>query len=179
MSYTFLPFDEQKKIKREYRIRALIVLLFFLSVSIFIGVGSLFPAYVYSVYAERLHLQQVAEFKKSVDSNSIAATQKQLSESVRLISALDPYIKPSPYYDTVAAIVDVKGNVRIDSMVFEYTSDKMKIGLSGSAPTRNDLLAFKSRLMGLSKKVIVDLPISSLTRDTNVSFSIQVTETLQ
>ncbi len=180
MSYTFLPYAEQRGIQREYRIRVLIVLFFFISISFVIGVGSLFPAYVYSVYAERLHLGQVAEFKKSIDAASLTSTQQQLAQSAALLNTLDEYLQPSVFYMTINTIVSLRGPVTITGFTMEYTVSPagMKITLSGTAPTRNDLLSFKSRLIGMSKKVVVDLPISALTRDTDIHFSIQVTETL-
>ncbi|MDD5165195.1 MAG: hypothetical protein PHG25_01495 [Candidatus Pacebacteria bacterium] len=179
MSYTFLPYIEQQGIKREYRLRVLIVFLFFLSIAIIVGVGSLFPAYIYSVLAEQVHLEQVAAFKKSVDATSIAATQKQLGQSATLVASLTGYVQPSPFSQSIEAIVNVRGAVTLTALSFEYTAPStMKVALSGIAPTRADLLAFKSRLNGVAKKVVVDLPISALTKDTNINFSIVVTETL-
>ncbi len=179
MSYTFLPLPEQQGIKREYRLRVLIVFLFFLSIALIVGVGSLFPAYIYSVLAERLHLEQVAAFKKSVDAVSIATTQKQLGQSSALATSLAGYIQPSPFSQAIESIVGVKGAIMLHSLSFEYVAPStMKVTLTGIAPTRADLLAFKSRLNGVAKKVTVDLPISALTRDANIDFSILVTETL-
>lgn len=180
MSYTFLPYTEQQGIKREYRLRVFIVFLFFLSIALIVGVSSLFPAYVYSVFAEKLHLDQVATFKKSVDSASIQSTQQQLNQSSGLMNALGEYAQQNIYYSTIESIVALRGAVTISSFALDYTANPsvMKISLAGVAPTRNDLLSFKTRLNSLGKKVVVDLPISALTHESNISFSIQVTDTL-
>ncbi len=180
MSYTFLPYSEQKHIRREYRVRVLIVLFFFIAISLVIGVASLFPAYIYSILEERNHLSQVAAFKKTIDASTITATQQQLLQGTTVLNLVSNTIQPNIFYTTAISIVSLRGNVIINSFTFDHTSsNSMIVILSGIAPTRNDLLSFKTRLEGLPDKTLVDLPISTLAQDTNVSFSIQITETLK
>ncbi len=181
MSYTFLPYLEQARIRREYRIRVLIVLFFFISISLIIATGSLFPAYVYSHFEEKNHLSQVAAFRKTADAVAIKANQKTLSTSAGILDTLSGSIQPDIYYSTITSIVSLRGGVKLSSLGVEHPSPTViKIALAGIATTRSDLLAFKTRLeRGLPGTVAVDLPISTLAKDANIPFSIQVTETLK
>lgn len=180
MNYTFLPYREQQKIRREYRIRVLIVLFFFISLSFLIGVGSLFPSYIFSVLEERTHLDQVIAFQKTADATTITATQQVLSQSGTVLDTVSNALQSNLSYSVITSIVSLKGNVVLNSFTVEHPSAKeIVVVVSGIAPTRADLLAFNSRLQGLPNKPTVDLPISTLAQDTHASFSIQITESLQ
>jgi hypothetical protein len=180
MNYTFLPYIGQKNIKREYHLRVVIVFMFFFSIALVVGVGSLFPAYIYATVEERLHLDQVAAFKRNIDSSAFASTQEQLSTSAHLLTALDPYVTPSPFYSTVDTIVGMKGSIQLTSIAIDYSkTGQINVSLSGIAPTRDSLLSFKDRLSNISPKTQVNLPISALTKDTDITFSLQVIEALK
>lgn len=177
--YTFLPRTDKQKMRREYRIRALIVAIFFIAVSIVVGVTALFPAYVYSTLEEKLHLSQVATIQKSTDIASVNAIQKQLSISKNLVDTLNSTIQTNFFSNAIKSIVAIRGTIQINSFLVENSANSLSVTISGIAPTRADLLAFKSRLQELSPLTPVNLPYSVLAMDKNVSFSIQVTETLK
>ncbi len=179
MSYTFLPYSEQHNIRREYRTRVLIVLFFFVSISFVVGVGSLFPAYIFAVLEERNHLDQVAAFQKTVDTSTVEAIQKQLSQSATTLNTVSGALETTSFYSTVTSIVSLKGNVTLTSISVEQSKTSTTVNISGIAPTRADLLAFKNRLQGPLHTAIVDLPISILAQDIHVSFTLQVIEPLK
>jgi len=183
MYYTFLPYAEQQKMKREYRVRVWIVSLFLLSVAGIIGVGSLFPAYMYSSFEERSHLNQVAAFKKTADASSITSIQKELSASSGLISSLSDSTQPDVFSSALSAIATISdeahGAIKINSFDIDRSSSStMTVTISGIAANRESLLAFKSRLEGLSGKTTVNLPFSDLAQDKDAAFSIAIQETL-
>ena len=180
MNYTFLPNLEKSSLIREYRIRALIVLLFFISISIVIGIGSLFPAYIYSSLEEKIHLRQVTDLRKTSDDATVTAIQKQLAASSAILNTVSNNIGTNIYSQALNSRVSTRGNINLNSFAFERpTSNTLNVTISGIAPTRKDLLAFKNRLQGLSSKTTVDLPLSTLAKDSDVSFSIQINEVLQ
>ena len=165
--------------KRGYRIRVGIVLLFFISAACIVGIASLFPAYLYSTLEERSHLNQVAELQKKTDAASVTTIQRQLTGSVSLVNTINDTLQGDIFSKTIASIVAVKGNIKISSFAVEQSAVKtISVAISGFAPTRTDLLAFKLRLQGLSPQTRVDLPISALAQDKDVSFSIQINEIL-
>ena len=178
MSYTFLPYPEQQKIRKEYRNRVVIVLFFFVSISLVIGVGSLFPAYISAALSERLHLDQVAAFKKTTDALAIATTQKQLAFSQTVLDAVSNTIQPDLFSSAISSIVAIRGNVKLNSFTVEHSSASVTtIVVNGIAATRQDLLDLKDRIQKSPGTVSVDLPVSILAQDRNISFSIQITET--
>jgi len=180
MNYTFLPPVEQAHMKREYRIRILIVICFFVSVGFIVGICSLFPAYIYASLAEQTHLNQVATFKKTTDIATISAIQQELAMSKTLLTTVAGTVAPDVFYTTIRSIVSLRGSVKLTSFALEHQdAHSMTIVLSGIAPTRAELLSFQSRLQTLSHKVTAELPLSILALDTNISFSIQIHETLQ
>jgi len=179
MNYTFLPNQEKGSLIREYRIRGLIVLLFFVSVGVVIGIASLFPAYIYSSLEEKIHLRQVADLQKTADDTIVTSVQKELSASSALLNTVSSNISTDVYSQAVSSIVSIRRNIKLTSFALEHPStNTMTVIVSGVAPTRDDLLDFKTRLQGLSSKTTVDLPLATLAQDLNITFSIQINETL-
>ncbi len=177
--YTFLPRIDQQKMRREYRIRAFIVFIFFIAVAIIIGVTSLFPAYVYSTLEEKMHLGQVATIQKSTDIAAVNTIQRQLSTSKNIVDAVNSTVQTVDYSAAIKSVVAIRGTIQINSISVENPANSLSITISGIAPTRVDLLAFKNRLQALTPQTTVNLPISILAEDKNVPFSIQITETLK
>lgn len=177
MDYTFLPFNEQKDIKREYRIRAAIVLLFFLSTALIIGVGAMFPAYMRALSEKNLYIRAAAALKDSDQASVLESTEKDLMKSSAILSVLASSTEPEPFSSAIAAIAESRGPVVITSFALEkQPPSALVVTLQGQAPTRDALLAWKDRLADLAPGVSVDLPISELARDTDIQFSVQVTE---
>ncbi len=177
MNYTFLPYTEELSLKRKYRIRVLVVLLFFLSVACVIGIGSLFPAYIHASFEEGLHLRDIAALKNGGVVDTLKATEQDLSASTALMSNLSGSIVPGPFSGAIADITSVRGDIQIYSFTLSQSAPgKLSIVVGGFAPTRSSLLAFKSRLTNMAPGVSVTLPVSELARDTNIQFYIQVTE---
>ena len=180
MNYTFLPENEKKSLKREYRIRLLIVLCFFISVGIFIGICSLFPAYIHATLEERVHIRQVAVIQKTAEAATVKELQKEIAQSTTLLNTASDTIGPDVFYSAVSSIVGVHGNMKLTSFTLEHPSPTtMTVVVSGIAPTRNDLLSFKARLLKLPNSTSVDLPLSILAQDSKIPFSIQIKETLK
>ncbi len=176
MDYTFLPYTEEKDLKRKYRIRASIVLLFFLSVSGVIGIGSLFPAYIHASLEESVHLRDIAALKEG-GIDTLKTTEQDLSASTALMSDLAGSITPGPFSGVVASIASARGNVQINSFsLSRVTPASISIAIQGLAPTRSSLLSFKSRLDALAPGISVTLPVSELAHDTDIQFSIEITE---
>jgi hypothetical protein len=177
MNYTFLPHAEGRDIKRKYRIRAIVVLLFFISVSFVIGVGALFPAYIHATFEESLHLRDIATLKQTGDAGVLSAIEKDLSGSTALMSTLAVSMIPETFSTTISDIASVHGDVKVNSFsVTPAASSTLSIIVGGLAPTRASLLAFKARLSTLTPGISVTLPVSELASDANIQFSIQIVE---
>jgi hypothetical protein len=95
------------------------------------------------------------------------------------MSVLASSTEPEQFSTAIAAIAAIRGPVSITSFAVEQPSSSViVVTVQGQAPTRDALLAFKDRLAGIAPGASVDLPISELARDSNIQFSVQVTESL-
>ena len=65
--YTLLPEKEAGALRLEYKIRILIVLLFFVSCAVIVGIISLIPGYVISSIKENELTSKMDELKKLQD----------------------------------------------------------------------------------------------------------------
>jgi hypothetical protein len=177
MNHNFLPNHERQGIKRDYHIRVFIVFLFFLSLAVIVGVGSLFPAYIHARMDEEIHLNDVAALKEKTDAGVFAATTQALSSSTALMSVLTGSIASGPFSTAIANIVSARGDIEISSFsITQADPSKLSLVIGGIAPTRDALLAFKSRLDAIVPGGTVTLPVSELANDTNIQFSIQIVE---
>ena len=79
--YTLLPEKEIRELKREYRIRLFISILFFISIAIVIGIFSLMPAFIMSYSQEKSALNQIELVRKNRNSKEIENIIKELKQN--------------------------------------------------------------------------------------------------
>ncbi len=179
MRHSFLPIPEQNALKRIYRIHVTIVALFLISAVALIGIGSLFPAYV-STYAEEYsQLATINSLKESKDTSESARIQRELqadSAKITVLAKTASIIRPSAI---IARLIDGRGTVRISSIILsDISSTTAVVIMQGVAPTRESLVAFKTRLEGLTPGNKVELPISGFARSKDLPFSMKVNHNL-
>lgn len=180
MRRSFLPLLEQKKLKRQYRIRAAIVALFMLSVAGMIGVGSLFPTYLYVNTEEEAQLGEVASLREDKDNSGIGGVEKELQADAAQLAVLTTNDSLRRHSTIIEDMVGTRGNVSVTSLaVGEVSTTSVSIIMQGVAPTRESLLAFKTRLEGLMMGNKVELPISGFARSKDIPFSLRVTYILK
>jgi hypothetical protein len=177
MHHTLLPESERKLIHGEYHVRVFIVSCFVLFVIGVIGVTSLFPAFTFAYLSEKSgNLLVVSSDAEGKMANSMKA---ELKDDATLLSFIKSNISKPSYLGMISDIVSIRGTSMIYSMSFDTVSTSSAvIVMQGLSPTRNDLLAFKSRLESMKKGNIVELPISQLTKSTDLNFSLKLTESL-
>ena len=89
--YTLLPEKEIKTLKREYRIRLAIFLLFFMSCAVFVGTGSLVPAYVFSYSQEKETVSRLESFQKDRKDRGINEVSKSLNDINEVTKRIKDY----------------------------------------------------------------------------------------
>lgn len=174
MRYTFLPSTEQKRLKSGYRVHAIIVALFMMSIAGLVGVISLFPSYVLVSTERALRDDTLASIQKGDVSGNGTIRQELVTDADRLsLFTKDSSIRPSQLIeDTISA----RGTVRILAISVEHVSTTtVSIVVQGIAPTRESLVAYKIRLENMATGNKVDLPISELTKSTDIQFSFKYT----
>jgi len=176
MRHTLLPLKERVTLRREYRVRTLIVLLSAVSGAIFVGACALFPAYLHTWSMSRTALSDVAAINNDSGKDNLMNVRKALSADEALLTALGGGTEAPRFSNLIASIVAIHSPLTISSLsLSRQGAASIAVELSGVAPTRDDLLQFKNRLEALAAGQKINLPIEELARSANVPFSIQFT----
>lgn len=178
--YTLLPSQELRLLKKEYRIRVTIYMMFFLSFVILLGICALLPAYIYSYSQERALLARLGELQKSRASRGADEIKKELSDSTELINRLKNHKSPIVYSSLVSQVIGYKtSGVGIKSISVKVenpqaTTTQVVIIVQGVAGSRESLIQFRDRLEADPLVTKVELPISDLAKSKNISYSIKI-----
>jgi len=176
MNYTFLPQSERNKLKREYRVRALVVLLFVLSTTVLIGITSLFPTFINSKIIEKQELSKIAEINKTNNENGLEIIKKQLNSDNLLLVNAEETTKSPTFYPIIKDIVVAKGSVKIDSIaVTNVSTTTIDFIIQGFSFTRESLTTYKTRLETSIPGSVVVLPLSDLAKNRDIQFSLKLT----
>ncbi len=177
MRHTLLPHAEKHLLRKEYRVRALIVLAFALSVAGLVGIAALMPAFARTVSERRL-VDSLIQQKKS-DSAADATLERELAAGQSLLEDLQVGLTATDISGVVQSIAGARKDVSIRSFsVSRVATGTIETVIQGVAPTRDSLLAFKSRLESLNPGNKADLPLSTLVASKNIPYSIRLTELL-
>ena len=179
MHHTLLPIPERKALRLEYRIRALIVLCFMASLAGLIGIAALFPAFMRASAEERTQLDTVASLQKDKKDSGVSQIEAELSADNVLLKGIAGAPDERRLSSIIASLVSARGSLTMSSIsVSRLTGNGFSIVIQGISPTRDDLVAFKGRLEAMAPGNKVVLPVSELAKNTDVQFSIQLTEIL-
>jgi len=175
--YTLIPEQTAKYLKREYRIRVIILVALFMSLGVWIGIISLFPSYVVSITQEKKALDLAGTVEQTAQSASTSAATRQISAGNLAITTLQKnqdILMISSIIEDIASR-RVPGITINDFEVGRSGTQETNIVIQGKAATRNELDSFKNNLETDSRFSKVDLPVEYLAADTNISFSINLT----
>ncbi len=175
MRHTLLPHAEKQILRKEYRVRASIVLAFALSVAGLIGIASLMPAFARTVSERRL-VDSLIQQKRS-DAAMDATLERELAAGQSLLDDLQEGLTATDISGIVQSIAAARKDVSIRSFsVSRVATGTIEAIIQGVAPTRDSLLAFKSRLESLNAGNKADLPLSTLVASKHIPYSIRLTE---
>lgn len=166
-------------LRRSYYVHVTVVALFLVCVSVIIGIGSLFPSFMSAYTEEQTQLDTVRSLKDNKDAQESSRIQKELqadNAKLTVLSTLATTIRPSV---VIGRVLEVRGPVQVSSVVIsDLSTSTATIVMQGVAPTRESLVAFKTRLEGLSPGNKVDLPIAGFARSKDLPFSMKVLHNL-
>lgn len=176
--YTLLPEKEMKSLRTEYRIRVMVVLLFFISTAIIIGVCSLIPSYVISYSQEKDALLKNQSVEKSAAEKQHEVYSAELTASSEILKKIKSEQAPIIFSDLIRKIVNYKNkNIAFDSIQLSQTQDASSTAeliLQGKASTRDILINFKKTLEKDSGIVKVELPASDLAKNKDIEFALRI-----
>jgi hypothetical protein len=174
-----LPKTEKDNLKKGLKLRLMIEAMFLLSASFLAGAVMLLPSYFLAL--GNLSKIQLAE-------NSLGIKNKNLvSETLNLPGQIDSRLKFFQSNLANLSAIDVfykitnitPDGVKLNSVSFSRDQGyKEKNGtlilISGTAITREALVSFSALLKKTEAFSMVDVPVSNLTKDKNLPFSINI-----
>lgn len=175
--YMLLPKDEMKALRREYRVRLSIAVLFFLSCAVALGIAALIPSYIYT------HSQQieVAVRKAEIEKNRKASGADQIEKDLAESQIIAEKIARETDSISNSSVIEKVISHRIPSISlssFEVaralgSTTPTKVIIQGKAQTREALLDFKKGLEGDSSFADIELPLSDLAKSKNITFAVR------
>lgn len=172
MHHTLLPESEQKQIERMYYLRLGTMFCCLMASAGLVGIILLFPAYI---HATNVTNAEAVSSASSTEVSNIATLRRELSFSSSLNTVVSSYIGDSAISEVVSKVIEVKGSVKITSFDLSKQGSQASLIVRGIAPTRDVLLSFRDRLSSDPAIARVDLPISELTKSSDIPFSVAVT----
>lgn len=167
-----IPPTAQKEVKREYWIRVASVWLLLFGVACAVGVVLYIPTYVL-IQSQLVSYTQ--EFEQiNTENAAFRDARNALAESNAIAMTLG---RTSMLPSFTEIIGELERNVGAGINLSEYqfsTAEGLltNIEISGTAVTRSDLTAFAQSLSDDVRFSKVDLPLSHLAHDRNISFSL-------
>lgn len=175
MNYTLLPLSRELELKREYRVRAAAVLACMLSGAVAIGVICLLPALARSGFSRTAAENAAASVIARNGRSGLAAAEAELSTANAMLAALGPRLDQPDFTAMIEQIASRRGLSSITSFILRRSSaSTVSVVISGTAPTRNDLLSFKAALETMDSGISIDLPLSELAAGSDVPYSMTV-----
>jgi len=177
--FNLLPFEERKRLQKEYLLRILVLFFWGIFITGIIGLASLLPAYFLSktkyrsVTEEHQSLTKILELKEKNDN--LASLLKELEEETTVLGNKTSILLPT---DIFQKIIGKKSNaISLGAFTYQIVPDKKdpnkkSLVVSGIAQTRESLVAFVDKLRGDSVFSRVDLPVSNLAKSSKINFSL-------
>ncbi len=174
--FNLLPDSLKSKIKKEYKLRLVVVVLAFVLFVQFSFLVFLVPTWVSSFYREKEAVSQSNEMNAFLSTLNISSTTsfvKSVNSKLSLINSSLEYPKVIPILDELL----LKKTDFISLKGFSYTANATTtatLNLIGVGSSRESLVSFVKSLEEISFFKNVDLPISNLAKDKNIDFSINI-----
>lgn len=169
-----LPKKERGRFEWEYRFRLLTVIFILLMLLFVFGTILLLPSYFISQSKEESISRQSKLLQKTISLREEGVSTTFLLSTKQKINQLITVQEQIPQTEILQVIID-NTDEDITINAFYYTQGQDFTGemrITGKANTRTALLSFSDRLKKDDLFDRVDLPVSSLARDSNITFSI-------
>ncbi|MEK7607927.1 MAG: hypothetical protein AAB484_03360 [Patescibacteria group bacterium] len=175
MIFTFLKGEYRQKILGEYRKRLLVLILSLLVLLLFVLLGLALPSFISLGDQNKVVLLEREAYSKNVAENGQTEIENQLKGMKEMIVVLKQNIENTPLVSIIEKILSEKSfDVTISNLSLERKKEEWSINLSGMAETREAMVDFSKRLEAVSSFSLVDLPVSSLAKNKNISFTISL-----
>ncbi|MEX1087216.1 MAG: hypothetical protein WEC58_01675, partial [Candidatus Paceibacterota bacterium] len=142
-----LPESEKKRVRREYNVRRMVVVVIFACVTgVIVGIA-LLPSYMHVQARKQALSQELDHLERSTDSKRSQEYAERLERANQMISILTPHKNYIPAYVLIENLVDnLTEEVRLRGMSYErkITEDgerSILLSVTGVAADRDALTA--------------------------------------
>jgi hypothetical protein len=166
-----LPPDIREANRAEYRLRVAVVAGLSLLVALVVAASGLIPAYAYSLKKLRSYERQVSFLQTGTSTEVARLAEQTLLRAADDLRLAENQSGPVDLDQILDSIVESQGStILLTRLAYEIKNDHSEILLSGTAPLREDLLAFKRRLERIEGVVAAVMPSQDLAQDSQISF---------
>ncbi len=171
--FNLLPSHQKKLLHREYTTRVIVVALAMGSISSLVLFLSLLPAYSLSRSKANFSKEQVAEMKKSLSGEKIE-NRASFDTIQKLNAAVKQAMVNSPVNEIVTLILKYKtSDITISGFDLSgVQATGRSVTISGVAPTRESLLAFRKSLEKEKTFKNINVPDSNFQKNKDIVFTV-------
>lgn len=174
-----LPPTEKEGLKKGLKTRFVIASSFLVSGVFLVGFVLLLPSYFLSLgNVSKTGKESISLNEKNEDAaKETSGLPEEVGTKLRFLRSNMAEVSVFGSLEEVVSLLPE--GVKIDSVLFfrnQVRGEKSgsAISLSGVAATRDSLVSFSNLLKGSASFSIVDTPVSSLAKDRNLPFSINI-----
>lgn len=169
-----LPEQDKAIIRKEYKLRLLIVLFGALAILLLASAIFLSPVYV-ALTSRNAMLQNDYVSVSMAALQTDAGVQETIDRGVRLVQALSAPADAIDPVDLIAKVIEAKsGSVKLTSIVFS-TRNGGAMQLQGTSLSREALRDYTKSLQLIPAVKEINLPISNFARESNIPFTMDLT----
>jgi hypothetical protein len=145
-----------------------------------VGIAALFPTFVRAI-ALRVESENAQKSVQSApEDKNLKEIQKSVARSLALLDSLEKDKDSQKISDLLGGVLNMRNNVKFTSFTAsKISTTTFAMSIQGVAPSRNDLLSFKSNFEKLLPGNKIDLPVSELAKNSNFQFSLQLKQKIQ
>ncbi len=174
-----LPETEKKRISKGLSRRFFVLISILISVAFIVGTILLVPSYIMAK-AKLLEVSLLAQNEdrlRAEETEKILAVPEELESKTEILGKNIPDFTSAEIISSI--IKNLPGGVVVDSISLSGGSrpedrNKRELRVSGISANRQALIDFSDRIRGEPTVGSVDVPVSSLTRERNLPFSIKI-----
>jgi hypothetical protein len=170
-----LPPDGKKALRTEYYLRVATTYSFLVGIALAITAALLLPTYFYVRFqSAALSASAAAEGR---EAETFAAIERAVTEANALSELYNESPRYVPLSEIVAELTSLSGRgVTLQSFTLGRSGETFPtFTIVGTAENRNALVEFRNRVEAHEYFASVDLPLSTLARDVNIPFQVNVT----
>jgi len=171
--FNLLPIQERKTIHKEYNSRRIVLVLNFLNLTGLIAMVLLVAPFFlvnlkYKVSQEEMKNLEV-ETPELKNTGNLEPLASKTVEKLKLLQEL-PALSPLSVWEKI--VINKSEHIKIKSFSYLNESTGINVFVRGTADSREALTTFSRSIESEASFKNVDLPVSSLTRDKDLDFSI-------